>query len=67
MKTFTTVTALALAGNAAAFWRMPCRSNTGIARIDPLVAPLNVADHSHIVFGGGSEFLQSLVKVARNH
>jgi hypothetical protein len=57
MKTFTTtVTALSFAGNAVAFWRMPCRSYTGIARIDPLVAPNNVADHSHIVFGGGSEF-----------
>lgn len=59
MKTFTTVTALALAGNAAAFWRMPCRSTTGIARIDPLVAPNDVADHAHIVFGGGSEFALS--------
>ncbi|USW51813.1 hypothetical protein Slin15195_G051320 [Septoria linicola] len=54
MKTFNSVTALALAGNAAAFWRMPCRSSTGIARIDPMVAPNDVADHSHIVFGGGN-------------
>ncbi|PPJ57327.1 hypothetical protein CBER1_07941 [Cercospora berteroae] len=52
--TFTPVTALALAGNVAAFWRMPCRSHTGIARIDPLVAPADVADHSHLVFGSGN-------------
>ncbi|EME42972.1 hypothetical protein DOTSEDRAFT_72402 [Dothistroma septosporum NZE10] len=50
----TTLAALALAGNAAAFWRMPCRSHTGIARMDPLVAPDSVADHSHIIFGGGN-------------
>lgn len=55
MKSYTALSALALAGNAAAFWRMPCRSSTGIARIDPLVAPGDVADHSHIVFGGGSK------------
>ncbi|CZT21443.1 related to glyoxal oxidase precursor [Ramularia collo-cygni] len=55
MKSFsTTVATLALAGSAAAFWRMPCRSQTGVARIDPLVAPGSIADHSHIVFGGGN-------------
>jgi hypothetical protein len=55
MKSTTTFTALAMAGNVAAFWRMPCRSHTGIARVDPLVAPGSIADHAHIVFGGGSE------------
>ncbi|EME81858.1 uncharacterized protein MYCFIDRAFT_87072 [Pseudocercospora fijiensis CIRAD86] len=50
----TTLSALAFAGNVAAFWRMPCRSATGIARMDPLVAPNDVADHSHIIFGGGN-------------
>lgn len=52
--TSSTLAALALVGNVAAFWRMPCRSHTGIARIDPLVAPGSIADHAHIVFGGGN-------------
>ncbi|KAM3417438.1 hypothetical protein BST61_g5684 [Cercospora zeina] len=57
--TFTSVTALALAGNVAAFWRMPCRSHTGIARMDPLVDPGKFADHAHIVFGSGNFGLNS--------
>ncbi|KAF2208667.1 hypothetical protein CERZMDRAFT_107381 [Cercospora zeae-maydis SCOH1-5] len=57
--TFTSVTALALAGNVAAFWRMPCRSHTGIARMDPLVDPGRLADHAHIVFGSGNFGLNS--------
>ncbi|KXT04874.1 hypothetical protein AC578_3437 [Pseudocercospora eumusae] len=54
MNTFNTLSALAFASHVAAFWRMPCRSTTGIARMDPLVSPNDVADHSHIVFGGGN-------------
>lgn len=54
MKTFaTTAAALALAGHAAAFWRMPCRSQTGIGRIDPLVDPGSISDHVHTIHGGG--------------
>ena len=51
--------ALALAGQAAAFWRLPCRSQTGVARIDPLVDPGSIADHVHTIAGGGgmSDFI----------
>ncbi|KAK4621614.1 hypothetical protein CLAFUR4_07467 [Fulvia fulva] len=54
MKSFTLATALAYAGGAAAFWRMPCRSETGFARIDPLVDPGDIADHVHTITGGGN-------------
>lgn len=67
MKTSFTLSAVALAGNVAAFWRMPCRSATGIARIDPLVSPNDVADHSHIVFGGGSELHLRACDGRRDH
>jgi len=54
MKAFaTTVTAITLAGQAAAFWRMPCRSQTGIGRMDPLVDPGAISDHVHTIHGGG--------------
>jgi hypothetical protein len=58
MKSFTATSAagvLAYAATVAAFWRMPCRSSTGIARIDPIVNPGTVADHAHMIFGGGSQ------------
>lgn len=44
----------AFASSVAAFWRMPCRSQTGYARIDPLVDPGSVSDHVHAITGGGS-------------
>lgn len=47
--------ALAFAGNAVAFWRMPCKFQTGIARIDPLVDPNEVSAHAHTITGGGGE------------
>lgn len=49
----TAATALALFGPAEAFWRMPCRSQTGIGRIDPIVDPGEVSSHVHTIHGGG--------------
>ena len=46
---------LAFTGGAEAFWRMPCRSRTGLARLDPLMNPGEVADHVHTIHGGGSK------------
>ncbi|KAF4556592.1 Hypothetical protein D9617_1g084700 [Elsinoe fawcettii] len=46
--------ATAVIGGADAFWRMPCRSRTGLARLDPLVAPGSLSDHSHAIHGGGN-------------
>lgn len=43
------------ATNVDAFWRMPCRSRTGLARIDPIMDPGMVSDHAHTIHGGGSE------------
>lgn len=50
---FTTTVALAaLAGPAAAFWRMPCPSRLQDERIDPLIFPGEVSAHTHTVVGG---------------
>lgn len=38
-----------------AFWRMPCRSRTGLARIDPIMDPGAISDHVHAIHGGGSK------------
>lgn len=56
MKVTQTVTALALASGVSAFWRMPCRSRTGLARMDPLVDEGQVSGHVHSIFGGGSKY-----------
>ena len=44
-----------LSGLSNAFWRMDCHSRTGLARIDPLVDPGVVSDHSHAIHGGNSK------------
>lgn len=42
---------LAAIQGAAAFWRMPCRGRVGLARLDPLVNPNEVAQHVHHIHG----------------
>ncbi|KAJ5980903.1 hypothetical protein N7481_008201 [Penicillium waksmanii] len=39
---------------ADAFWRLPCRGRTGVARLDPIVDPGEVSSHVHVIHGGGS-------------
>ncbi|CZR56548.1 related to glyoxal oxidase precursor [Phialocephala subalpina] len=34
-----------------AFWRMPCRSRSGLARIDPLVSNGTISEHAHAIHG----------------
>ncbi|PMD37148.1 hypothetical protein L207DRAFT_71340 [Hyaloscypha variabilis F] len=34
-----------------AFWRMPCRERSGLARIDPLVSPGSISQHAHAIHG----------------
>lgn len=50
---------LFVAGNLAlitnAFWRMECRARSGLARIDPLISPGEVAQHLHSIHGGGGK------------
>ena len=38
-----------------AFWRLPCRGRSGLARLDPIVEPDEVSGHVHAVHGGGSK------------
>lgn len=45
---------LSVAGSVDAFWRMPCRSRTGLARMDPIMDPGVVSDHAHTIHGGGN-------------
>ncbi|ESZ98205.1 hypothetical protein SBOR_1433 [Sclerotinia borealis F-4128] len=40
-----------LASNVDAFWRLPCRARSGVARIDPLVNPGTVSPHAHSIHG----------------
>ncbi|GKZ51685.1 hypothetical protein AbraIFM66951_006744 [Aspergillus brasiliensis] len=43
----------ALSSVSEAFWRLPCRGRSGVARIDPLMAPGKASDHVHVVHGSG--------------
>jgi Domain of unknown function (DUF1996) len=45
------VLVLALAQDGIAFWRMPCRSRSGLARMDPLVSPGEASGHVHAIHG----------------
>ena len=56
MKTLTSLAILVAAINGAdAFFRMPCRGRLGIARIDPLVSPGEVAQHAHSIHGSSGK------------
>lgn len=46
---------LSLIGSSDAFWRMPCRSRTGLMRIDPIMDYGGISDHVHTLHGAGSE------------
>ncbi|KAJ5191927.1 uncharacterized protein N7498_010912 [Penicillium cinerascens] len=37
-----------------AFWRLPCRGRTGVARLDPIVDPGMISGHVHTVHGAGN-------------
>ncbi|KAF2467856.1 WSC domain-containing protein [Lindgomyces ingoldianus] len=56
MKSATSFAAIVglLSGAADAFWRMECHSRTGLARIDPLVEPNEIANHGHVIHGGSN-------------
>lgn len=54
MQQTTLLAALALLSGADAFWRMPCLSRTGLARIDPLMDRGLISDHAHAVHGGSN-------------
>ena len=43
-------------GSVDAFWRMPCRSRSGLARIDPLVSFGTISEHAHAIHGSSGTF-----------
>lgn len=48
---------------ADAFWRLPCRGRTGVARLDPIVDPGEVSSHVHVVHGGGSKLAATSLSI----
>lgn len=44
-----------------AFWRMPCRARSGLARIDPLVSNGTVSEHAHAIHGSDGKPLRALL------
>jgi hypothetical protein len=53
---FSAPLVLLLAAQADAFWRMPCRARSGLARLDPLVSPGEISGHVHAIHGSSGEF-----------
>lgn len=53
MKFHSLIAVGSLALTANAFWRMECRARAGLARIDPLISPGEVAQHLHSIHGSG--------------
>ncbi|KAK0703208.1 hypothetical protein B0T26DRAFT_815318 [Lasiosphaeria miniovina] len=51
MRSSVYLAVLAAVSGATAFWRMECHSRLGIARIDPLISPGEVAQHAHSIHG----------------
>lgn len=45
-------TTLLLTGYVAAFWRMECRFQTGLGRLDPIMDPGEISAHVHTFMGG---------------
>jgi hypothetical protein len=37
------------------FWRMPCRSRSGLARVDPLVTNGTISQHAHAIHGSNGK------------
>jgi len=55
------LTAVLLAVNASAFWRLECRGRVGLARVDPLVAFGKASAHVHAIHGSsGRQFAPSV-------
>lgn len=51
MRIDTSLAILASLGGAAAFWRMECRGQVALARLDPLVNPGALSSHAHAIHG----------------
>jgi hypothetical protein len=46
---------LCFTSTTIAFWRMPCRTRSGLARIDPLVSNGSVSQHAHAIHGSSGK------------
>lgn len=57
MRSTAAAAALTLVSGAHAFWRMPCRSETGVARMDPIMDKGKISDHVHTIAGSGSKYM----------
>lgn len=51
MRSQAAIVALALASSVSAFWRLPCRSQSGVGRVDPLVDTGVISGHVHTIHG----------------
>ncbi|KAJ5737675.1 uncharacterized protein N7483_002800 [Penicillium malachiteum] len=49
----------------SAFWRLPCRGRTGLARLDPIIDPGQLSSHVHSVHGGGNFGMDSDMQILR--
>ena len=58
MRIDTSVAILASLSGAAAFWRMECRGQVGLARLDPLINPGGLSQHAHAIHGSSGEYSQ---------
>lgn len=45
-------------GVPKSFWRLPCRGQSGIGRVDPLMDPGVPGAHVHTIAGGNGESFQ---------
>ena len=53
--TVSVIAILAAIQPAVAFWRLQCFGVVGIARVDPLVNPNELAAHVHTIKGGNGK------------
>ncbi|KAJ4306429.1 hypothetical protein N0V88_001230 [Collariella sp. IMI 366227] len=51
MRIDTSLAVLTAVSGASAFWRMECRGQLGLARLDPIISPGRVAQHAHAIHG----------------
>ncbi len=63
VKMTTALAIFALFYTTAAFWRLPCPRQIGIARVDPLFAAGAISEHAHTIHGGNSKYIHIHVTV----
>lgn len=42
-------------GVPRSFWRLPCRGQSGIGRLDPIMSPGKISSHVHVIYGSNGE------------